>query len=1202
MKRKPNPGNLRRHRWPRFLRGPDPMLLEALYVPALREAVRYDRCCSYFSSSVLAAAARGFAGLIERLLALGDQAPRPAVRLVVNEELAMEDVRALTETGDTSALEKALKNRFNKHKPRDVLEKQRLAMLGWLVKAGLLEVRVGVMRSGEGLVHAKFGIFTDERGRAVVFSGSGNESAAGLQANYERLEISGSWADKERYAEYRREFDELWQDTHPDVHTVSLPEALRLNLIKFAPPEPPTVEPSNALARQKAAMLWQFLTEAAYLPGEAGAAACDATALVDLWPHQRRVVEEVSAAWPDGRLLCDEVGMGKTVEAILVLRRLLAGRGVRRALVLVPAGLTRQWQAELREKGGLGVPRLEGVNTLVWPDDKTEKVAGLAEALRQDVLLMSRETARTETNRAILLAAEPWDLVLLDEAHAARRKKQEEGEFNTGTLLLELLRQLQLRGQARGFLLLSATPMQTHPWEPWDLLAVLGEGGAWLAEFQPVRDYYRALAAVQGGLCDLPTARRAAALICADPDFPPPPVPKVRAGDPDAVARLIAFPPPAQHEAVARWLRQGSPLARRMHRNTRASLRRYYELGLLDRPPPRRTVRDIAFDFAEPAERQVYNAVTRYIERRFRELEAEKPGKGFVMTVYRRRAASSLWALQRSLERRQQGLQRVAEQRAWDEQLPRQDAPELLDEQDLPEAEERGSISAALPQDPEVARRELQEVQALLDQLRALGGRDSKRDRFFEVLRQVTDDGRAVLVFTEYTDTQDYLREHLEAHYGQSLGCYNGDGGRVFEDGHWKSVTKDIITRRLNEGRLRVLICTDAASEGLNLQAAGAVINYDLPWNPSRVEQRIGRIDRIGQKHDEVLVVNLFLKNSVDDQVYRVLRQRCGLFEHFVGPMQPVLARARRMLLAQEPADLSALQASAAEVERDPLAGEIYLESGAEASPDRTAGVQREDLVAALRALPQGLGIRVQPEAQTGVLRLQGSPGGKVRLAATVEALEHDRAARPLSLFEPALAAIRDRLQRPGERLPLILESAQDGPFRVSVALWVQPDGTTTPVESFADLRQRLDGWDGVYPEPVLWQRAKQAARQRAETDVRALKARALRRQTAARQRQLQAARVRLQRELGRYLVSVDGTAGDWNAILHEQATRDTLTAARLQKCLEKLGGAPQWDTELRTELEPFAKALTDNERKGRLLGRELDAALNDPRWQALGT
>ncbi|MDW8343584.1 MAG: helicase-related protein [Verrucomicrobiae bacterium] len=1196
MKRLPK-GNLRRHKWPRFLRGPDPKLLEELYVPALREAVRYDRCCSYFSSSVLSAAARGFAGLIERLIALGAKAPRPAARLVVNEELAAEDVQAMIESGDTTALEEALRKRFKE--PRDFLEKQRLAMLGWLVKAGFLEVRVGVMRFGEGVVHAKFGIVTDERGNAIVFNGSGNESAAGLRANYERLEISGSWADKERYEEYRQEFEQLWNDTHPDVHTVSLPEAVRLKLIKFAPAEPPTMEPSNARSRQRAGMLWQFLTEAPYLPDGVGAAACDATALVDLWPHQRRVVEEVSSAWPDGRLLCDEVGMGKTIEAILVLRRLLAGRGVRRALLLVPAGLTKQWQAELREKGGLIVPRLEGVNTLVWPEDRTEKVAGLSEALNQNVLVMSRETARTENNRQLLLAAEPWDLVLLDEAHAARRAKQVEGEFNVGTLLLDLLRQLQLRGKTRGFLLLSATPMQTQPWEPWDLLSVLGEGGAWLAEFGPVREYYRALAALQRGLCDPATARRAATLICADPEFSPPPVPTAKAGDVDSIARLIAFPPPAQREQVARWLRQGSPLTRRMHRNTRETLRRYYEMGLLNEPPPVRRVNDIRFDFMDPAERDVYNAVTRYIDRRFRELEAEKPGKGFVMTVYRRRAASSPLALQRSLERRRDALKRMAEEWACDTQLSERDVPELLDEDDLGGVEVRGRISLALPQDPQATRRELLEVNRLLDQLKAVAGRDSKRDRFFEVLKQVTDDGRAVLVFTGYTDTQDYLREHLEGHYGGALGCYNGDGGRVLENGLWKTVTKDVITQRLREGRLRVLICTDAASEGLNLQAAGAVINYDLPWNPMRVEQRIGRIDRIGQKYREVLVVNLFLKNSVDDQVYHALRHRCGLFEHFVGPMQPVLAHAQRMLLNHEPVDLAALDATASEMARDPLAHEIYLESDPVSSPGAPAALTREDLIQAINELPTTLELTVRANQPRDLLEIKGLRMGTIRIATSTEALERDCALRPLSPFDPALKQIRDSLQRPGERLPLIIGSAQQSAFRASVAVWIGQDGNFTPIKSLSELKEKLASWDGSYPQPAVWHQAKKQAQEQAEQHVRKMAEQAAQRHARSIEKQKQAAALRLQRELGRFLICLSPTLTNLNKTLHEQISRDSASSARLKKCLEQLGGYPTWDKTMSDELARFAMNLTDNERKGRLIGRELDAALNDPRWLA---
>ena len=101
-----------RPHWQRFLRGPDPELLEHLYIPALSEAVRYDRCCSYFSSSVLAAAARGFGRLIERLQAMGGNFERTPLRLVVNEELSAEDVQAMTETGDLGPLEEVLRKRF----------------------------------------------------------------------------------------------------------------------------------------------------------------------------------------------------------------------------------------------------------------------------------------------------------------------------------------------------------------------------------------------------------------------------------------------------------------------------------------------------------------------------------------------------------------------------------------------------------------------------------------------------------------------------------------------------------------------------------------------------------------------------------------------------------------------------------------------------------------------------------------------------------------------------------------------------------------------------------------------------------------------------------------------------------------------------------------------------------------------------------
>jgi len=1189
------PGDLRSRSWRRFLRGPDQELLDELYVPALSEATRYDRCCSYFSSTVLSAAARGFGRLIERLQAMADDVPRPAVRLVVNEEMSQEDVRALVETGDTTKLEETLAKRFKS--PKYLLEKQRLAMLGWLAKHGLLEVRVGVMRHGTGIVHAKFGVMTDEAGNAVVFSGSGNESARGIASNYERLEVSTSWDDSERYAEYSEEFDQLWTDTHPDVHTVDLPEALRLKLIKFAPKETPLTEPTNALARQKAAMIWNFVVEAPYLRN--GETACDATAMVDMWPHQWRVVEEVAEAWPSGRLLCDEVGMGKTIEAILVLRRLMAGRGVARALILVPAGLTRQWQSELREKGGLTVPRLEGTDTLTWPDESRERTTGLSEVLKQDVLVMSRETARTESNRSVLLNAAAWDLVLLDEAHAARRKRQIEGEFNAGTLLLELLRQLQLRRKARGIILLSATPMQTHAWEPWDLLSVLGEGGPWLAEFSCVRDYYEAIAGIEEGRLTQHAARRAAAVINADPDFPRPLPGHPTDGSTEDIAGTMVFAKPSEQDALVKQLRSGSPLARRMHRNSRNTLRRYFELGLLDSPPPERRVYDMSFDYRDAGERNISRSVTRYIDRRYDELESEKRGKGFVMTVYRRRASSCPLAIERSLERRRRGLLSVLKQRAYDADLSYQDTPELLDLDDLPEDEGSGKVSAALPSDPRIARKELEEVEGLLQEIRALGGTDTKLDEFFGVLKEVTDDGRPALVFTQYTDTLEYLRDNLVGHYGQRLGCFTGSGGERWDGEAWRAVTKDAIARDLQRGELGVMVCTDAASEGLNLQAAGALVNYDLPWNPSRIEQRIGRIDRIGQEYPDVRVVNLFLRDSVDDQVYRALRRRCGLFEHFVGPMQPVLAQARRMLDGHAPVDLQALAAAADEVDGDPLVGEIYLEASAVAPERRDIVMGGDDLEAALDYLMDEPDFKVRSDSQTGMHIVSGKGLRKAVLASSPAALESDPNTVPLSALEPKLKEIRDALSRPGENLPLVIGRWQEGPFCAAAVYWLA-SGKKKQVKSMAQLVDLVEAWDGTYPDPAGWVEATSKARSAAKRLVKKMQRQAATREREGLAAQLDAVHRRLRRELGRYLICLGSHTTELNEFLHQQLSRPELSGIRrLREALEKLGGFPEWPEDLVRELSEFADNLTENRRRARVAGSELDAALQDPRWAA---
>lgn len=1169
---------LRDREWRRFFSAPDPELLSELYEPALQDAVNYDRCCSYFSSTVLAAAARGFAPLVERLLQITPSPASPPVRLLVNEELSQDDVDAMLHARGADALAEKLQARLVE--PRDAIEQERLALLGLLVKRGLMEVRVGVMRSGEGILHAKFGIIADAAGDGLVFSGSGNETRSGLVSNFEVLEVSGSWFDPQRHQFFVGRFEDLWDGHDPQVTVRSLPDAVKERLIRYAAPEPVGLPPLRRISpreRHEAWMRWRFALEAPWFPE--GGENSDAMAPdVGLWPHQVRVVRECAAAWPAGRLLCDEVGMGKTVEAIMILRRLLAGRGVRRALLLVPAGILQQWQGELREKGGLLVPRLEGQSTLVWPDGSEEYADDLAAALRQPILLVSREMARLEQNAAVLLDVPRWDLVLLDEAHAARRASQVETEFNSATLLLDLLRKLQLTGQARGILLLSATPMQTHPWEPWDLLAVLGEGAPWLADFGVVRQFYEGLAAAEERPIQAGEARRIAQTIVEDGAFPPIPV------SPSQIPFALLSGRDDERQQLASRLRSGAPLGRRMHRNTRHTLRAYHRRGLLEKPPAERRIQDVRYEFDDLDERQVYDGVQCYVERRFEELERERPGKGFVMTVYRRRASSSPMALRRSLERRRDGLDRVARGSAAD-----LTDLETSDEQDIDELLGDGRaarVPSSLPEDPAVAKQELRDVTRLLERLNALNRGDSKLRRFVDALGTATDDGRPCLVFSEFTDTVEYLREALFPRYGGALACYTGEGGLVYEGGRWAHVPKDEITERLANRQIRVLLCSDAASEGLNLQVAGALINYDLPWNPARVEQRIGRIDRIGQAATDLRIVNLILADSVDDRVYHVLGQRCDVFRSYVGAMQPVLSVARRMLLGVEPFSAEQLNAQADHAKADALAAAAFEGTEETPPPGPPPGVTIQDLARAYAFLGEQGQITV-----AGVTR---------RLESSWRSLAADPAAIPLSPLNPAVRRAGLDLRTGGELVPLVIEAVDDNPFRVVTAVWAGQYGCEI-VERAERLEALLGSWNGALIGVDQWRAAHLLARQTAERVVAAMKKHAAREERSALERQVAAARSRLLRELARFLASASAHGEDFNAVFYQAMQRGGQTGALVQRA-HGLVGYPQWPRDLVREAMDAAAQLTVNQRRNVLLGTPLEAAVRDLRWVAVRT
>lgn len=170
---------------------------------------------------------------------------------------------------------------------------------------------------------------------------------------------------------------------------------------------------------------------------------------------------------------------------------------------------------------------------------------------------------------------------------------------------------------------------------------------------------------------------------------------------------------------------------------------------------------------------------------------------------------------------------------------------------------------------------------------------DTKLRKLKEAIASLQKGGyQQVMVFTQYTDTMDFLRDELRKMLGLTLMCFSGRGGEVpTNDGGWRVISRDDAKRRFREKQADVLLCTDAAAEGLNFQFCGALVNYDMPWNPMRVEQRIGRIDRLGQKYPIIRIINLHYEGTIETDVYRALKTRINLFTFVAGKLQPILAR-----------------------------------------------------------------------------------------------------------------------------------------------------------------------------------------------------------------------------------------------------------------------------------------------------------------------
>lgn len=865
--------------------------LRRFYVPALQRAVRYDRSVGYFRSSALSVAAQGLAHFI---------AGGGRVRLVVGTDLTEDDCRAMS--GRIHVPDVLADRLASELVPADEISERRLEVLAWLLQARRLFVRIAVPVDDDGrpmpggvdapYFHEKIGVLRDASGDGIAFQGSVNESRRAWSRNFESFSVFASWEhDARHFDHWAARFEDRWAGRITGWKVVDLPQALRDRLMTYVRAEAPAArdpaEPAELGDRNELA---RFLLAAPQLPGADGLAG--ATTGVTLFPHQTQVEERLAGEYPRSWLVADEVGLGKTISAGMALRRLVLRGDVRRALILAPASVCRQWQDELFEKFGLWVDRYDNNRWYgVHPDHDETLHAGDNPYTRRELLIASSHLARRKDHQDLVLAAGPWDLVIVDEAHHARRQGTADLTRRVEGRLLELLRRINERDVARCVWLLTATPMQVHPIELLDLLEIVGLHGA-LAQWPNFERWHTALRRPDAEtpwrwLSD--TLRRS----------PSPPLgagevavldgierragPVVRAAverfgtDGADVDALVGALDERGRDELRVWLRARGPVPRSLTRHSRSTLKRYRDLGLLDEPVADREVRPVLIDF-NPDEQRLYKELDGLIDR-LMEASGTSSGAGFMLTIYRRRLTSSWAAIRRTLEKR----------------LARETVG--LDDDDLVEEAERSGVSDPIeaPLAGPLSVSDIAEINGYLAEI------DLVDDSKFEQLRVDLDEARSELrpaiVFTQFTDTLVSLRDRLRGVFRSQLATFTGDGGRMWEEGEgWIAVSKQDLVDAIRGGRVTVLLANDAASEGLNLQSCSFLVNYDMPWNPMRAEQRIGRIDRIGQLAPLVKVRNYFIPNTVEERVYALLSDRIDDFSDLLGNLQPILGAAEDVM------------------------------------------------------------------------------------------------------------------------------------------------------------------------------------------------------------------------------------------------------------------------------------------------------------------
>jgi hypothetical protein len=900
-------------------------ILREFYIPALQIARTYDRVAGYFRSSSLAAASQGYTAFMEH---------DGKMRLIVGADLDLADVRAILK-GDESRLSQALLKELENV---DTIENEHIrdgvALLSYMVASGKLEIRVSIRKHAitgaplpidapdDGYVHEKWFIMSDENGDHLYGSGSLNESKTALVINAENIDVNWDWEggnDKQRVNNAIHDFEMWWNNKVPYMIIKKLPDAVKSRMVNISSHHKILREIDNTILSKQddisaeEALKFAILRDAPLLPG--GQYLGMYSAPVEPWPHQEIVSHRLIETWPYSYMMCDEVGLGKTIEAALAFRSLTLSGYIKRALIVAPASLTSQWQRELADKTMLSFARTTAVPQLkheyIFPDEHTQVTTDLYSP--QLNIISNGLVARKERLEA-LKSAKDYDIVLVDEAQYIRRKDPKFGVQKAPTYgrLYHTVHDI-LRKKAKCLWLATATPMQIAPIEVYDLFKLTNRVSVYKNDPTLSLIYFN----IMGRLItheeiSIPEwhfiGQSFSQLEASDPylwNFLQ--MTCINSWNRKVLRDLsITTKPPkkADLKNLPRPLFAASPLSRVMMRHTRQLLEIYRDKGSLKGSLAVRHILPLNIIKFTKAEKKFYAQLEDYCKELSRQIakgnEDARQMMYFYLNFLQLRFASSLYAIQQTLIRRLKRVKqtlkiaKLTKDKNIDvsliEQLTDSDTYGLT-EDDVGELNLDEILKNRSKSDLEWEEKHLKSMLAHINSMK--DEVPSKIDyllRFLETRRiNKTDRFKQTVLFTRFWDTLSNIHKYLQTRLpNMRVGIYSGKHATFYDSKTAKNVetTREDIKRLFIDGEIDLLLCTDAAAEGLNLQTADLLINFDMGWNPMKIEQRIGRIDRIGQVHKEIFVSNMCYLGSAEEKVYGRLTKRLLKANLVVGTQQ----------------------------------------------------------------------------------------------------------------------------------------------------------------------------------------------------------------------------------------------------------------------------------------------------------------------------